>query len=418
MWCEIHYTIMLGLGGCMKKECLIARLRNPDVAQLYIIDFDQNLINNVRVLCTKYPDSLKFFIPEELFLNLRNGFEVSLIAEIYDRENKKSYSIDTKKVLYEQIRKFRNISCLDLSELEIRLATEWGELPSPKEAIIPLSKTVLAEAPKELRTASDCNIDTESEHYVSYINSDIRLLNTARRLPIVFCLDISPSMGWKRGENNSSIELLNVAVSSFIKELKQDTKARSAAEIAFVTFSTDIEMDTEFESINTLKTPVFSSVEHGGTQMANAVLRSIEKIEKRREQLENMEIGYYAPFMVLVTDGNPDKNDDSTKYAKAQNLVKRHCDSHIGASEIIVPFIIGVGDRIDEETLNDYSKGFTKGYFPIRGKAAKAQVQFNKVFQLIGNSTRKSIHLNGAASEIINTIQYDMNDLLADLAAE
>ena len=250
------------------------------------------------------------------------------------------------------------------------------------------------------------------------LEDSIQGFNTAKRLPIVFCLDVSPSMGWKEGENSSSMELLNVAVSNFIKELKQDTKARSAAEVAFVTFSTSIEMDTEFESINTLKTPVFSSVEHGGTQMANAVLRSIEKIEKRREQLEDMEIGYYAPFMVLVTDGNPDKNDDAAKYDQAQKLVKSHCDSHIGASEIIVPFIIGVGDHIDAETLNDYSKGFTKGYFPIRGKAAKAQVQFNKVFQLIGNSTRKSIHLNGAASEIINTIQYDMNDLLADLAAE
>ncbi|MEE0954245.1 MAG: VWA domain-containing protein [Eubacterium sp.] len=242
--------------------------------------------------------------------------------------------------------------------------------------------------------------------------------NTSKRLPIVFCLDVSPSMGWRIGNNSSSIELLNAAVSNFISELKQDPKARSAAEIAFVTFSTNIELDTEFESVNTIRTPFFAPVEHGGTQMAMAVLRAIQKIEDRRAQLENSEIGYYAPFLVIVTDGNPDKNDDLARYNQALSLIRSHCDSHIGASEIIVPFIIGVGDHIDPETLNTYAKGFTKGYFSIRGSASSAQVQFNKVFQMIGNSTKKSIHLNGSSSEVIHTIQNDMNDLLRDLAGE
>lgn len=246
----------------------------------------------------------------------------------------------------------------------------------------------------------------------------IQGFNTSKRLPIVFCLDVSPSMGWKEGNNSSSIELLNVAVSSFIKELKQHTRARSAAEVAFVTFSTNIEMDTEFKSIISLKTPVFAPVDRGGTQMAQAVLRSIEKIEQRRKQLENSEIGYYAPFLVLVTDGNPDKNDDSSKYYQALAEVNSHCISHVGASEIIVPFIIGVGDHVDSETLNNYSKGFTKGYFPIKGNASKAQTQFSKVFELISNSTIKTIVLNGSVEETVNTIQNDMNDLLADLAGE
>lgn len=242
--------------------------------------------------------------------------------------------------------------------------------------------------------------------------------NTSKRLPIVFCLDVSPSMGWKVGNNSPSIDLLNAAVGNFVAELKDDPKARACAEVAFVTFSTNIEMDTEFESIGALNTPKFKTVENGGTQMALAVLRSIEKIEKRRQQLENMEIPYYAPFLVLVTDGNPDENDDQSLQAKALSAVRSHCDSHIGASEIIVPFVIGVGDHISSKTLDSYASGFTKGYFPISGTAGNANVQFNKVFQMIGNSTKKSIHLNGKAVEIISTLQNDMNDLLRDLAGE
>lgn len=242
--------------------------------------------------------------------------------------------------------------------------------------------------------------------------------NTSKRLPIVFCLDVSPSMGWQIGMNSSSIDLLNVAVNNFVKELQDDPKARTCAEVSFVTFSTNIEMDTEFESIGTLHAPNFQPVEEGGTQMAQAVLRSIQKIEARRKQLENMEIPYYAPFLVLVTDGNPDENDIPAMQASALSAVKSHCDSHIGAAEIIVPFVIGVGDHISPKTLNSYASGFTKGYFPISGTAGKAKMQFNKVFQMIGNSTKKSIHLNGRASEIISTLQNDMNDLLRDLSGE
>ena len=257
--------------------------------------------------------------------------------------------------------------------------------------------------------------DNQKRHS-GVVEDVIPMTNASKRLPIVFCLDVSPSMGWKEGHNSSSIELLNAAVSNFVQELRSDAKARTAAEIAFVTFSTNIEMDTEFESIGSLKTPTFTPVRRGGTQMAAAVLRSIEKIEARRRQLEKSEIGYYAPFLVLVTDGNPDKNDDLEKYNRALALVRSHCDSHIGASEIIVPFIIGVGDNIDSETLNNYSAGFTKGYFPIKGSARNAQLEFNKVFKMIGNSTKKSIHLNAAGREIVQTIKADMNELLEDLS--
>lgn len=249
------------------------------------------------------------------------------------------------------------------------------------------------------------------------IEDKIPGINASKRLPIVFCLDVSPSMGWKEHGNKSSIDLLNEAVSTFVKELKEDAKARASAEIAFVTFSTNIEMDTEFESVGTISVPKFSAVKKGGTQMATAVLRSIEKIENRRKQLANNEIGYFAPFLVLVTDGNPDDNDDMSKQNWAMSLVKSHCDSHVGAEDIIVPFIIGVGDGVSEKTLAGYSAGFTNGFFHIKGKDTKYS-EFSKVFKLIGNSTKQSIHLNGSAPKVLKTIQTDMNDLLAALAGE
>ena len=238
--------------------------------------------------------------------------------------------------------------------------------------------------------------------------------NSARRLPIVFCLDVSPSMGWKTAGRRSSIELLTAAVNSFIAELKQDTTTCAAAEVAFITFSSDVLLNTDFVCVADIGPQKFVALKKGGTYISKAVLCAIDKIENRRQELVNAEINYFAPFLILVTDGDPDEIDKAVpSYNEALAAVKKHCDSHVGASEIIVPFIIGVGDHVDSRTLTSYAEGFTKGYFPIKGDSINAK--FSKVFKLIGNSTNKSIHLNGTTREKLSAIQLEMNDVIIDL---
>lgn len=241
--------------------------------------------------------------------------------------------------------------------------------------------------------------------------------NSAKRLPIVFCLDISPSMGWIIDNNSSPIELLNVAVRNFIEGLKQDLRCRNSAEIAFVAYSSDIVLDSDFQSVSTMRIPSFRTVEEGGSCMSKAVLRSIQKIERRRLELIDMQIGYYAPFLVIVTDGDPDHTDDPASTTRAIDIIRKHCNSHIGAREIIVPFVIGVGDYIDQATLNNYASGFTDGFFSIRGSSQNIGYRFNRVFQMIGNSTKKSIHLNAKGNEIIDSIRKDMNAVLYDTSS-
>ncbi len=245
------------------------------------------------------------------------------------------------------------------------------------------------------------------------------VMNSSRRLPIVFCLDVSPSMNWEVFGSDTAMELMNEAVKRFISDLNEDAKIRTCAEIAFVTYSSGIELDTEFYPVKNLEVPRFKAVKEGGTQTSMAVLRSIEKIEEHRRDLENMDIAYYAPFLVLITDGNPDENDDPTLEQRALKLVKSHCSSSVGASEIIIPFVIGVGDFINPETLKKYSAGFVDGYFPIKGSSGTiARIKFNKVFQMIGNSTKKTVNLNKsikAQQQVIDIIGADMGDLIGEL---
>lgn len=246
-----------------------------------------------------------------------------------------------------------------------------------------------------------------------------QIFNSARRLPIVFCLDVSPSMGWRIGNNRASIELLNDAVNQFVDELREDVRACSGAEIAFVTFTDEVIMNTDFESISSIPRQTFKAVEDGGTSLAKAVLVAFDKIEEHRQRLADAEIPCYAPFFVLVTDGDPDETDDEERMLerKALKEIKSHCMDGIPSSEFVVPFIIGVGDHVNPDTLNRYASGIGPGYFPIKGNNTDASMRFGKVFRMIRNSA--SLNFRPAAqSDMLDMIQNNMDALFQDLLGE
>ena len=249
-------------------------------------------------------------------------------------------------------------------------------------------------------------------------NQSRYITNTARRLPIVFCLDVSPSMNRRQGSNSSSIELLNEVIRVFVDDLKNDPKTSTCAEVAFVTFSSGIVKESEeFERICNMETPRFETVKYGGAQMASAVLRSIEKLEDRRQQLKNSDLSCYSPFLVLVTDGNSDRNDDEDSQEKTLAALEGHCDFNV-KSEMIIPLVIGVGDDINAETLNRYARCFADGYISINGTTDIAGIQFKEGFQLISNSIKISTYSAGNDESNYRAIQDELNELRRRLAGE
>lgn len=251
------------------------------------------------------------------------------------------------------------------------------------------------------------------------MNETRKFGSTIKRLPIVFCLDVSPSMNWDIDNRDiSPMELLNQSVNTFISEINTDGRTRSAAEVAYVSFSTNIEVDSPFMPARNLDDIHLKTVAKGGTNMAQAVLRSYEKLDQRVKEYAQNGIRHNAPFFVLVTDGNPDDNDNNILQDRAIATVNRHCNSHQGAEGIVIPFIVGVGRRVDKKTLLRYSEGFTNGFFHIRGNSQQVQTCFSDVFRVISNSTKASVHLNLSANEVIESIRATMNNGVADLDRE
>ena len=230
----------------------------------------------------------------------------------------------------------------------------------------------------------------------SFMNSSRLIRNTNTRLPILFCLDVSASMAIRRNKAAPpSIDLLNEAVKQLLNQLRDELPM---AEVAFLTFS-EREVDyLSFQSLSDLIDLEFHVVPENGTSLAHAVMESIEKIKEERRELERLMVENYAPFLIIVTDG--DEGDTKQSDIKqAQETLYAHTCSR---SDVIIPFIIGVGEDVSLDKLKGYSRGFEEGTFRLKNSA---QVQaFRAIFKIVGDSIGSSVDLNADRDSFLNRL--------------
>jgi len=224
--------------------------------------------------------------------------------------------------------------------------------------------------------------------------------NTSKRLPVVLCLDVSPSMG-----TNKRIENLNNAIKLFYEELRKDPKVLNSVEVAIVTFSTNVEENTDFERLDILQNKTFSPVKEGGTNLSLAILASIKKIETRLTEFEKQDIDNYLPFLILVTDGNPDQNDNKDNLEDAIQTVLRHCETSKYPERLITPYIIGVCEQIAEDDLNRFAEKFTGHAIIIDGNANYQSELFKELFAFISNSVKNSLKGTSDLKSLYESIQ-------------
>ncbi len=210
--------------------------------------------------------------------------------------------------------------------------------------------------------------------------------NASNRLPIVLCLDISPSMTLENRMKN-----LNDALRLFFSELKTDKKVYNAAEITFVTFSTDVYADKNFLTLDEAEKRTFTPVKEGGSQISKAVLKSIEILEERLSVYDDSDIDYYMPFLVLVTDGDPDSTDNTVTRDRAIASIHRHCELSGSQGNLIAPYIIGVGNDVTRGTLDKMAEKFTGEAIIVNGDVSKQGQTFKELFAFISKSVKNSL---------------------------
>lgn len=127
-------------------------------------------------------------------------------------------------------------------------------------------------------------------------------VNYEQKCLCVLVLDVSGSM---RGK---PIEELNKGLQDFYNEIADDETTSQRLEISIITFNHIVKTVQEPALVENFEMPMLAAT--GSTAMVNAVNQAIDKMEARKKWYKETGQAYYRPWIILMTDGEPDDDQD------------------------------------------------------------------------------------------------------------
>ena len=126
--------------------------------------------------------------------------------------------------------------------------------------------------------------------------------NFEQKCLCVVVADISGSMA------GQPINELNRGLRDFQAEIMQDYIASQRLEVSVVTFGSEITLMQEPALVNNCRMPTLHA--EGSTRLVDGVRQAMRMVEERKNWYKNTGQNYYRPFIVLITDGEPDGDQD------------------------------------------------------------------------------------------------------------
>ena len=187
--------------------------------------------------------------------------------------------------------------------------------------------------------------------------------NYEQKCLCVLVLDTSYSM------DDGPIEELNAGLQRFQEELLKDEITRDRLEVCIVTFDSEVNVVQDPALLTEFTMPTLQT--NGSTCMVDGLEEAISIVENRKLYYKSHGITYYRPWIVMMTDGEPDSDQDVVGIAS-----RIHNDSE-SKKYVFIP--VGVGDDINENVLRILS---TPTFPPMKMQ----YVKFIEFFQWLSNS--------------------------------
>lgn len=211
--------------------------------------------------------------------------------------------------------------------------------------------------------------------------------STKKRLPICFCLDVSGSMVAPTESGKTRIEELNEAFSNFITAMKANSEVASSADISIVTFGGKASILQNFAPLSTIDAPEIAVNMHSLTPMGEAIQVGLKLLEIRKNGYRSKGIKYYQPWLVVLTDGEPEgKNAAENMETAIEQTVA------LESQNKLVVFNIGIGMNANLNILKRLSE---KRERPISVDEANLE----ELFTFLGSSSESIV--NGEDIDVI-----------------
>jgi uncharacterized protein YegL len=126
--------------------------------------------------------------------------------------------------------------------------------------------------------------------------------NYEQKCLCILVLDVSGSMEGER------IQELNRGLDEFHRQVREDEIASQRLEICIIAFNSRIKCIQEPTLINKVIMPILKTQD--STKLVDAVRFAVNKMETRKRWYRDTGQSYYRPFLILITDGTPDDDQD------------------------------------------------------------------------------------------------------------
>ena len=199
------------------------------------------------------------------------------------------------------------------------------------------------------------------------IGSDDLVENPTPRVPVTLCLDTSGSM------LGDKIRELMEGVNLFYDAIDEDDDAHDAAEVSIVEFNSAASLIQDFANVDRLK-PVDAINPTGGTALGEGVNLALDTLEKRKSVYSRAGVLYYQPWLVLMTDGQPNGHPDNLERA-----VQRVTE--LVSQKKLTVFPIGIGADADMGVLARFS--------PNRPPLRLRGLSFKEFFEWLSKSVSR-----------------------------